>query len=213
VRSWACQVSPLPKQEQDTWTTLHEAKKLKQVEGVLQMQREGTLCPHLPKYYSKQWLWPWPIRPVPARSATPQGNKAKMTSYPRTRLRIKQRQEITRNGVANKDKSRIFYAHRQKGHKGKGWQNGSIPKLNLVHYDFNKLRNDKNRTCAMREISSPQTSIRAIWVPKNIVTNPIGPKKCWVLRNACWACRLKEMHDYMARRYVHHFWPSDHVKG
>jgi hypothetical protein len=67
---------------------------------------------------------------------------------------------------------------------GKDWPNGSIPKSKLVHYDFNKLRNDKNDTCAIREISSPQTSMRAIWVPKNLVTNLVGPNKCWVPRNA-----------------------------
>jgi hypothetical protein len=35
--------------------------------------------------------------------------------------------------------------------------------------------------------------MRAIWVPKHLVTNPIGPNMYWVPRNACWACRLKEM--------------------
>jgi hypothetical protein len=67
---------------------------------------------------------------------------------------------------------------------GKDCPNGNIPKSNLVHYDFHKLKNDKNRTCAMREISSPHCSMRAIWVPKHFVTNPIGPNKCWVPRNA-----------------------------
>jgi hypothetical protein len=32
--------------------------------------------------------------------------------------------------------------------------------------------------------------MRAIWVPKHLVTNPIRPNKSWVPRNACWACRL-----------------------
>jgi hypothetical protein len=90
-----------------------------------------------------------------------------------------------RNGVINKNKSRICYECRQKGHMGKDCPNGNIPKSNLVHYDFHKLRNDKNETCAMREISSPHCSMRAIWVHKHLVTNPIGPNKCWVPRNAC----------------------------
>jgi hypothetical protein len=86
--------------------------------------------------------------------------------------------------VSNKNKRCIFYECRQKGHMGKDCPNGNIPKSNLVYYDFHKLRNDKNGTCAMREISSPQCSMRAILVPKHLVTKPIGPNKCWVPRNA-----------------------------
>jgi hypothetical protein len=130
---------------------------------------------------------------VSARVNPPQANKAKKTSSPQTRLRSKHRQDIIRNGVPNKNKSRICYECRQKGHMGKDCPNGNIPKLNLVHYDFSKLRNDKNGTCAMREISSPQTSMIVIWVPKHLVANLVGPNKCWVPRNACWAWRLKEM--------------------
>jgi hypothetical protein len=67
---------------------------------------------------------------------------------------------------------------------GKDCPNGNVPKSELVHYDFHKLRNDTNGTCAMREISSPKCSMRAIWVRKHLVTNPIGPNKSWVPRNA-----------------------------
>jgi hypothetical protein len=90
--------------------------------------------------------------------------------------------EAARNGVTNKNKSCLCYECRQKGHMGKDCPNGKIPKSNLVHYNFHKLRNDKNGTCAIREISSPRYSTRDIWVPKNLVTNPIGPNKCWVPR-------------------------------
>jgi hypothetical protein len=126
-----------------------------------------------------------PVRPLTARAAPPQANKAKKTPSPRTRLNSKHGKEITRSGVTNKNKSRIGYECRQKGHMGKDCPNGNIPKTNLVHYDFHKLRNDKNGTCYMREISSPQCSMRAIWVRKHLVANPIGPNKCWVPRNAC----------------------------
>jgi hypothetical protein len=126
-----------------------------------------------------------PIRPVPARAAPLQANKARKTPSTRTRLKSKHGKEIVRNGVTNKKKSCICYECRQKGHMSKDCPNGNILKSNLVHYDFHELRNDKNGTCALREISSPHCSMRPIWVPKHLVTNPIGPNKCWVLRNAC----------------------------
>jgi hypothetical protein len=119
---------------------------------------------------------------------------SKNTRSPRTRLSSKHGQENTRSGLTNKNKSRICHECRQKGHMGKDCPNGNIPKSNLAHYDFHNIRNDKNGTCAMREISSLQCSMRSIWVPKHLVANPIGPNKCWVPGNACWACRLKEMH-------------------
>jgi hypothetical protein len=113
-----------------------------------------------------------PVRPVLVRPATLQVYKSKVTSYPRTRLRSKHGQEIARSGVTNKNKSRICYECRQKGHMGKDCPNGNIPKSNLVHYYFRKLRNDKNGTCAMREISSPQSSVRAIWVLSTLCLTP-----------------------------------------
>jgi hypothetical protein len=96
-----------------------------------------------------------PVRPVPTKAGPLQANQAKKPPSLRTRLRSKQGKEIARNDITNKNKSRIFYECRQKGHMGKDCPNGNIPKSNLVHYDFHKLRNDKNGTCAIREISSP----------------------------------------------------------
>jgi hypothetical protein len=125
------------------------------------------------------------VRLVPTRSNTSQANKPIKNPPPRTRLRSRHGHEFARNGATNKDKCRICYACHQKGHMGKDCPNGNIFRSNLVHYDFNKLKNDKNVTCAMREISSPQTSMRAIRVPKHLVANLVGPNKCWVPRNAC----------------------------
>jgi hypothetical protein len=77
---------------------------------------------------------------------------------------------------------------------GKDCPNGNTPQSNLVHYYFHKLMNDKVDTFTMRLIGSPQVSTRAIWIPKHIVTNLVGPNKRWVPKSACWACRLIELH-------------------
>ena len=98
-------------------------------------------------------------------------------------LTSKQGQEKRRESRPNKDKSRICYTCREKGHMGKDCPNGNILQSNLVHYDFHKLGKDKDVTCAIRVISSPQT--RAIWVPKHLVSNLKGPNKVWVPKNAC----------------------------
>jgi hypothetical protein len=125
-----------------------------------------------------------PVRPVLARAGPLQTNKARNPPSPRTRLRSKHGKEIARNDMTNKNKRCICYECRQKGHMDKDCPNANIPQSSLVNYDFHKLRNDRNGTCAIREISSPRYRMRAIWVPKHLVTNPIGPNKCWVPRNA-----------------------------
>jgi hypothetical protein len=153
------------------------------------------------KWEDGWWYWPWPVRSVQATGQTGVGqachsssNQVKDDLLSKNKVQKQAWQEIARNGVTNKNKSRIWHECRQKGHMGKDCPNGNVPKSNLVHYDFHKLRNYMNGTCVMREISSPQSSMRAIWVPKHLVANPIGPNKCWVSRNACWSYRLNEMH-------------------
>ncbi|KAG2655193.1 hypothetical protein PVAP13_1NG547001 [Panicum virgatum] len=85
----------------------------------------------------------------------------------------------------NKAKHRTCYTYREKGHLGKDCPKGKSPNSNLVHYDFTRLRKDKDGTCAIRVINFPQTSIRAIWVPKHLVSNLYGPSKIWVPKGTC----------------------------
>ncbi|RCV16845.1 hypothetical protein SETIT_3G171100v2 [Setaria italica] len=93
------------------------------------------------------------------------------------------KQEKQEDTVSRKDKIHICYTCWQKGQMGKDCPNGNVLNSNLVHYDFSNLRNDKVGTYAIKVIDSPQTSVRAIWVPKNLVTNLRGPnKKSYVVK-------------------------------
>ena len=89
------------------------------------------------------------------------------------------------NVESRKVKHRTCYTCRGKGHLGKNCPKGNPLDLNLVHYDFTKLRKDQADTCAIRVINSPRTSIRAIWVPKHLVTNLDGPNKVWEPKCTC----------------------------
>jgi hypothetical protein len=98
------------------------------------------------------------------------------------------KQRVSKNkckASASKIKSRICYTCRSKGHQSNNCPNGNIPKSKLVDYAFSRLRDDKNGIYATRVICSPQTSIRAIWIPKSLVTNPKGPNMVWVPKRAC----------------------------
>ena len=86
---------------------------------------------------------------------------------------------------SRKAKHRTCYTCREKRHLGKDCPKGKSPNSNLVHYDFTKLRKDQTGTCAIRVIESPQTSIRAIWVPKHLVSKFYGPNKVWVPKGTC----------------------------
>jgi hypothetical protein len=97
----------------------------------------------------------------------------------------KPRQDKQMDHKPRSAKGCICYTCREKGHLGNDCPNGNTPQSNLVHYDFHKLRNDKVDICTTRLICSPQVSTRAIWVPKHIVTNLVGPNKRWVPKSAC----------------------------
>jgi len=62
--------------------------------------------------------------------------------------------------------------------------NGKVLNSKLVQYNFARLGRDKISTYATKIIQSPNASIRAIWVPKSIVTNVVGSNKSWTPKNA-----------------------------
>ena len=90
---------------------------------------------------------------------------------------MKQVQNIKDNSKSSKVKNRTCYTCREKGHLGKNCPKGKSPNSNLVHYDFTKLSKDQVGTYAIRVINSPRTSVRAIWVPKHLVSNLDGPTR------------------------------------
>ena len=77
------------------------------------------------------------------------------------------------------NKGRICYACKRKGHLSYDCPNGNIPKPNTFVYD-NMLRKTTNGVSTSKVMCSPQTSTKAIWVPKHLLTNPKGPNKSWV---------------------------------
>jgi hypothetical protein len=80
---------------------------------------------------------------------------------------------------ARKNKNRLCYTCKGKGHLSKDCPMGNTSKLNLS-IDLNMLRRPKNDTCARKVIGSPCASTQAIWVPKSLVTNHNGPNIVWV---------------------------------
>jgi hypothetical protein len=80
---------------------------------------------------------------------------------------------------ASKNKNRLCYTCKGKGHLSKDCHMGNTSKLNLS-IDLNMLRRPKNDTCARKVIGSPCASTQAIWVPKSLVTNHNGPNIVWV---------------------------------
>ena len=98
---------------------------------------------------------------------------------------MKQVQNVKDNSEASKAIHRTCYTCREIGHLGKDCPKGKSSNSNLIHYDFTKLRKVKADTCAIRVIDFPQTSIRAIWVSKHLVSNLYGLNKVWVPKGTC----------------------------
>ena len=77
------------------------------------------------------------------------------------------------------NKGRICYACKRKGHLSYECPNGNSPKPNtFVYHDM--LRKTTNGVSISKVMCSPQTSAKAIWVPKHLLTNSKGPNKSWV---------------------------------
>ena len=74
------------------------------------------------------------------------------------------------------NQGRICYARRRKGQLSYDCPNGNIPKPNTIIYD-NMLRKTTNGISTSKVMCSPQTSAKAIWVPKHLLTNSKGPNK------------------------------------
>jgi hypothetical protein len=147
--------------------------------------------------------WPGTVRPPPrvvrlGLASTVKTLRSKKNKvHPSSKKHAcKTRQDKTRQWFPSREVPRVTFATlvMRRVTWARICPHGNTPQSNLIHYDFRKLRNDKISTCAMRIISSPQTSTRAIWVSNHLVTNLVGPNKCWVLRSACWACRMIELH-------------------
>ena len=70
-----------------------------------------------------------------------------------------------------------------KGHLKKVCSKGKIFKPNISIHSYS-LRKTKVSTCARTVICSPRLSTNAIWVPKSLLTNLVGPITRWVLKCA-----------------------------
>jgi hypothetical protein len=126
-----------------------------------------------------------PVRPVLATMAPQEHIKRNQASIASHKTKKQKVSKNKCNASSSKTKNRICYNCRSKGHESNNCPNGNIPKSKLVDYAFSRLRDDKNGICATRVICSPQTSIKAIWIPKSLVTNPKGPNMVWVPKRAC----------------------------
>jgi len=125
-----------------------------------------------------------PVRPVQASAAAGPIKKPTRSILAHRRTTDAQKSKIQVNSTFVKLKHRICYTCRAKGHMSKDCLNGKVLNSKLVQYNFARLGRDKISTYATKIIQSPNASIRAIWVPKSIVTNIVGSNKGWTPKNA-----------------------------
>jgi hypothetical protein len=125
-----------------------------------------------------------PVRLVLATVAPQVHIKRNQASTASLKINKEQMSKNKCKASSRKIKSCHCYTCRSKGHESNECPNGNIPKSKLVNYAFSRLRDDNNDIYATIVISSPQTSIRTIWIPKSIVTNLKGPNMVWVPKRA-----------------------------
>jgi len=135
-----------------------------------------------------------PVRPVQASAAAGPLKKPTRSTHAHKRTTDAQKSKIQVKSTFVKLKHRICYTCRAKGHMSKDCPNGKVLNSKLVQYNFARLGRDKISTYATKIIQSPNASIRAIWVPKSIVTNVVGSNKSWTPKNAWKSFRYMEMH-------------------
>jgi hypothetical protein len=109
-------------------------------------------------------------------------NEGLMSS--RKRLTGKEASKKQDEKASCKDKHRICYTCRAKGHIGKNCPIGNIPKPNSFNNDQYLPRNVKSGTYVAKVISSSHANAKAIWVPKSFMTNLKGPNMVWVPQSA-----------------------------
>ena len=160
-----------------------EAKRIKE-KDMLQVQTVWTLHWSMPTKVGGAASTK-PVRPVLAVADPQEHIKCNQASKASHKTRKGQVSRNKSNALAIKVKSHICYTCRSKGHESKNCPNGKIPKPIPVHYGSSKLGDNFKGTYATRVMSSSQSSKRAIWTPKSLVTNLKGPNMVCIPKSAC----------------------------
>jgi hypothetical protein len=122
-----------------------------------------------------------PVAPVSTEKPHVKLNKGFLKAQERFREKNGSVTSVKRNGNI---KHKICYTCRQKGHLGKDCPNSKNPKLNHVHYSNEKLRGNSSDSSAPKVVVPQKKGTKAIWVPKFLITNLVGPNTRWVPKHA-----------------------------